>query len=61
MMKNAFYFVLKALFAYKIFEFSQPARDVPRTSSESPLKFLTSGTSRGPSETVRGPIEKLII
>ena len=28
---------------------TQPARDVPRTSPEGPLKVLTSGTSRGPS------------
>ena len=27
---------------------SQPARDVPGTSLEGPLKFVTSGTSRGP-------------
>ena len=28
---------------------TQPARDVPGTSPEVPLKVLTSGTSRGPS------------
>ena len=30
-------------------ELTQPARDVPGTSPEGPLKVLTSGTSRGPS------------
>ena len=29
--------------------FTQPARDVPWTSTEGPLKVLPSGTSRGPS------------
>ena len=30
-------------------QIAQPACDVPGTSPEGPLKFLTSGTSRGPS------------
>ena len=33
---------------------TQPARDVPGTSPEGPLKVLTSGTSRGPSGDSQG-------
>ena len=44
---------------------TQPARDVPWTSPEGPLKVLTSGTSSGPPAdlqgTLRGPTKKLII
>ena len=38
---------------------SQPARDVPRTSPEGPLKVLTSGTSRGPSGDCQGTNKKI--
>ena len=31
-------------------DMTQPARDVPGTSAEGPLKLLTSGISRRPSE-----------
>ena len=30
-------------------DITQPARNIPGTSPEGPLKVLTSGTSRGPS------------
>ena len=33
---------------------SQPTRDVCETSREGPLKFLTTGTSRGPSRDCNG-------
>ena len=32
-----------------IIENTQPGQDVPGTSSEAPLKVLTSGTYKGPS------------
>ena len=34
--------------------YTQPAHDVPRTSPEGPLMFLTSGTYRGPSGHSQG-------
>ena len=37
----------------------QPARDVPGTSREGPLKVLTSGTSRGPSGDSQGTNTKI--
>ena len=40
---------------------TQPAQFVPRTSPEGPLKVLTPGTYRGPSETLWGPIQTLMI
>ena len=46
-------------------ETNQPARNVPGTSPEGPLKVPTSGTARGPSGdlqgTLRGPTKKLIM
>ena len=43
----------------------QPVCEIPGTSSEGPPKVLTSGTSRGSpgdiQETLRGPIQKLVI
>ena len=38
---------------------TQPARDVPGTSPEGPLKVLTSGTSRGPSGDSQGTNTKI--
>ena len=38
---------------------TQPARDVPGTSPEGPLKILTSGTSRGPSGDSQGTNTKI--
>ena len=38
---------------------TQPARDVPGTSPEGPLKVLTSGTSRGPSGDSQGTNAKI--
>ena len=38
---------------------TQPARDVPWTSPEGPLKVLTSGTSRGPSGDSQGTNTKI--
>ena len=39
---------MKQKLAYYEVESTQPARDVPGTSPEGPLKVLTSKTSRGP-------------
>ena len=40
-------------------QIAQPARDVPGTSPEGPLKFLTSRTSRGPSGDSQGTNKKI--
>ena len=44
---------------FLIFCTTQPARDVPGTSPEGPLKVLTSGTSRGPSGDSQGTNPKI--
>ena len=42
--------VYEEFFKHKhLFYFTQPARDVPRTSPKVSIKALTSGTSREPS------------
>ena len=38
---------------------TQPAHDVPGTSPEGPLKFLTSRTYKGPSEDSQGTNTKI--
>ena len=42
-----------------LIERTKPARDVPVTSTEGPLKVLTSGTSRGPSGDSQGTNTKI--
>ena len=41
-------------------EITQPARNVPGTSHEGPLKVLTSRTSRGPSVDSKGTNTKVV-